>query len=374
VRLAGADATGHALAARLVAEEAQDVRAGGEQVRALGDDHRSARAEHRADFLQRVERERRVELVRSEEVRGGAAGLERLQLGAVLDAAGLVEQLAHGRAHRHQVDARMLDVARDAEVLEARLAVLALRLPPLSPTLDDHRHERQRLDRVHQRRLAVQAVYAGEGRLVARLAAVTLHALEQRRLLAEDVAAGGDEHVELEPAPRPLHVVAEQPGGAQGRELLAQDRLLGPVLVADEDPALLAAADEHPEQQALEHEVRLLGEHLAILEGPGLRLVGVADGVLGRRLLGRDELPLLAGRKARAAHAAQLRLLERGDYLLVLELARESPPQDAVVLVGRAVGVVVPALAGARRGRLGQRARAGVGDEAVGLLDVRGVV
>ena len=34
-----------------------------------------------------------------------------------------------------------------------------------------------------------------------------------------------------------------------------------------------------PEQQALEHQVRLLGEDLPVLEGARLGLVGVADGV-----------------------------------------------------------------------------------------------
>ncbi len=71
--------------------------------------------------------------------------------------------------------------------------------------------------------------------------------------------------------------------------------LLGAVLVADEDPALLRAGHQHREHHALEDEVRLLREDLAVLERSGLGLVGVADRVVRLGLLARDDLPLLAG-------------------------------------------------------------------------------
>ena len=61
VRLHRADAARHALAARLVAEEPQHVRRGGEQVRALGHHDQRAGAEHRAGLGERVEVERHVE-------------------------------------------------------------------------------------------------------------------------------------------------------------------------------------------------------------------------------------------------------------------------------------------------------------------------
>ena len=65
-----------------------------------------------------------------------------------------------------------------------------------APRVEDDRDRGERLDVVHQRRPAVEAVAAGERRLVARLAAVALHALQQRGLLAEDVAAGRGEDVD----------------------------------------------------------------------------------------------------------------------------------------------------------------------------------
>ena len=178
-------------------------------------------------------------------------------------------------------------------------AVDALVLPPLRAALLDDRDRGEGLDGVHQRRLAPQAADAGERRLVARLAAMALHALDQRRLLAEDVAARRGEDVDLELAARVKDVGAEQPGRAGAVKLGAHGVLLDAVLVADEHPALLGADREHPQQHPLDHEVGLLGEDLAILEGAGLGLVGVADHELRLGLLGGHQLPLGAGREAR---------------------------------------------------------------------------
>src|SRR5215207_850630 len=110
----------------------------------------------------------------------------------------------------------------------------------------------------------------------------------------------------------------------------------------DEHPALVAAGGEHPEYEALEDEVRLLGEDLPVLEGPGLGLVRVADRVLRRGLLLGDQLPLRAGREAGAAHAAQPGLLQLGDQLGGVELTGERRAQDAVVAGVDVVGVVRP--------------------------------
>ena len=120
--------------------------------------------------------------------------------------------------------------------------------------------------------------------------------------------------------------LVEQAQPAQPLELLAQHLLLRLVLVPDEDPAL--ARSRHasiPSTQPLEHEVRLLGEDLAVLEGAGLGLVGVADRVLRLGLLLRDQLPLRAGREAGAAHAAQPGLLELGDQLAPSRARRRAP-------------------------------------------------
>ena len=283
VGLAGADPARHALAARLVAEEAQHVRGRGEQVGALRHHHQRARPEHRPGLGQSGEVERHVELVGPEEVRRRAARLDRAQRPAAGDSPGQIQQLPGGGAHRHAVDAGPLDVAGDREELQAGVVADALLLPPAGAAAGDDRDVRERLHRVHQRRLAPQAVGAGERRLVPRLAAVPLHALDQRRLLAQDVAAGRGEHLDRQPPAGAARVGPGQPGGAQRLDLAADHLLLGAVLVPDEHPAFLRPDREHPEQHALQHQVRLLGQDLPVLEGPRLRLVGVADDVLRRR-------------------------------------------------------------------------------------------
>ena len=139
--------------------------------------------------------------------------------------AGQVEQFAGGGAHRHAVHAGALDVAGDGEELQPGVSSPflpgALRVPPGRAAQRDDRDVRERLDRVHQRRLAVQAVGAGERRLVPRLAAVPFHALDQRRLLAEDVAARRGEHLDVQPPARAARVRADQAGVAQALDLAA---------------------------------------------------------------------------------------------------------------------------------------------------------
>ena len=188
-----------------------------------------------------------------------------------------------GGAHRHAVDVGPLDVPGHGEELPAHRVADALVGPPLRAALHDHRHVGEGLHRVDQRRPAVQAVVAGERRLVARLAAVALHALQQRGLLAEDVAAGRDEHLDVQPPPAAAGVRPDHACRAQRVQLGAQHVLLGAVLVPDEHPALLGAHDGHAEQQPLQHQVRLGGQDLPVLERARLGLVGVADGVLDAR-------------------------------------------------------------------------------------------
>src|SRR5262249_60332708 len=104
-------------------------------------------------------------------------------------------QLAARGAGRPAVPPGPRDVAGDGEELQASVIAAPLGVPPGGTAGGDDRDVRERLDRVHQRRLAVQAVGAGERRLVPRLAAVPFHALDERGLLAEDVAARGGEHL-----------------------------------------------------------------------------------------------------------------------------------------------------------------------------------
>src|SRR2546428_13390316 len=64
--------------------------------------------------------------------------------------------------------------------------------------------------------------------------------------------------------------------------------------------------DEHP----LDERVRVALEQVAVLERPGLALVGVDDEVHGPRVVLRDERPLRPRREARTAEPAEVGLLD----------------------------------------------------------------
>ena len=201
VRLVGADAARHAFAAGLVAKEAQHVGCGGEQIGLVADHHHGSRAEHRAGIGEWLEVKRDVETVGR---RGSSTTRRRAGTPAARRPRAVRRRARSARApwcpsaRSRRRDSTMSP--ETAKNFSPTHAVDALVLPPLRAALQDDGDRGERLDGVHQRRLAPQPVDAGERRLVARLAAVALHALEQRRLLAEDVAARGDEDVDVEPA------------------------------------------------------------------------------------------------------------------------------------------------------------------------------
>jgi hypothetical protein len=83
------------------------------------------------------------------------------------------------------------------------------------------------------------------------------------------------------------------------------------VFVADVENALGGAGHEASEDHGFDHEMRQLGEDDAVLERARFALVGVTDDVLRRARFFADEVPLGAGRKPGAAHAAQAAVLQR---------------------------------------------------------------
>ena len=143
----------------------------------------------------------------------------------------LVDQLAQRVAVLDLVVARALDVAgerddpRAGRVLDAELRVLG------AAHLDDRRDGRDRLDVVDQRRRRVEPGHRRERRLRARLAALALQRLEQRRLLAADVGARAAVEDDRD--------VAEQAAVAQLLERRDEDLELVLVLAADVDEDVL---------------------------------------------------------------------------------------------------------------------------------------
>ena len=198
---------------------------------------------------------------------------------------------------------------------------------PLGAVLDDRRDGGDRLHVVDQRRRAVQAADRGERRTRARLAAVPLERLEQRRLLAADVRAGAamqdDGHV------------LEQPGRARLLERAPHDLEHVQVLAAQVDEDVLRLDPVGGDEAALDQPVGVLQHDLAVLERPRLGLVRVHAQV-GRlaRPLG-EEARLAAHGEARPAAAAQVRVHELLDDLRRLHapgLAQRLVAADRLVL------------------------------------------
>src|SRR3954463_9744597 len=305
-----------ALAAGLVAVELRRLqRDVDDRVRVVDHDDRAG-PEHRAGLGHRVEVVGEVEVFRLQH-RGARAARE-----PELDRAAL------GRAAREAVDdvarlhpeldlevARVRDVARDRHELRAGRALDAELGVLLAADLDDGRHGRERLDVVDERRPLVQALVGGERRLEARVPALALERVEQRRLLAADVRAGAAVDPELERVVGAEDAVAEVALGLRLRDRLLEPGGLQVVLTADVDERARGADDVRRDDHALDEHVRRLLHELAVLEGAGLGLVGVADEVLVHRALGQEGR-LLAHREAGATPAADPRAVELGEDVL----------------------------------------------------------
>ena len=184
----------------------------------------------------------------------------------------------------------------------------------------------ERLDVVDQRRPAEVALLRRERRAQARHPATALHRLEHRRLLAADVRAGADDDVDVEPA---------------CRDRLAQARARGRVLLAQVDVGLVHLAEAHRRDEPLEQQLRPELHHVAVLDRPGLALVGVDDhGPRGG--LAADRVPLAEGREAGTAHPGQPGRLEPRQHLVRRELGRVARVVRLREEAVRAVGDAAP--------------------------------
>mmetsp|Transcript_9730 Transcript_9730/g.39603 ORF Transcript_9730/g.39603 Transcript_9730/m.39603 type:complete len:528 (-) Transcript_9730:20-1603(-) len=303
-----------ALPARLVAVEVREAADGGDHVDRLVHDGDRRRAEARATRLQVVEvHERFGALVDGQHGHRRAAWDDGLEvLPAAADAAAvLVDELAHRDGHFFLDDDRVVDVARDGEQLGAGVVLAAERVEPARAAAQDRRRDGDGLDVGHRRRAAEDADVRRERRLEPRLALLALERLDERRLLAADVRPRAAVQVDVVVVARPARVLAEQARRVGLVDRLVEDDGLVEVLAADVDVARARAHREPREQRALDELVRVLAHDLAVLARPGLRLVGV-DHQKRRppvRRLGHER-PLEPRRKARAAAAAQPRVLD----------------------------------------------------------------
>ena len=205
-----------------------------------------------------------------------------------------------------------------------------------APLAQQPRQVGERLDVVDDRRLAVQADGGREERrLQARHATVALEALDERRLLADDVRAGAPRHDDVDGEVGAEDVPADVAGGV-GLVERGRHPLLGVGhLAADVQEALRQADRVAGDEAALDQLVGIELHEEAVLVRTRLALVAVDDEVARPHPLGRQP-PLDAGGEAGAATAEDG---GRAD-LLVDRLRRpaERGPQTLVAVGGEVAG------------------------------------
>src|SRR5437588_1881408 len=306
-------AAGHALAAGLVVVEVDQAPGDVDEAGGLVHEHHRAGAERGARLHHRVHVEGEVEVLGEEHLHRAAAGLERLERPPLPHpAAVLLEELANRPAELHLVAAGMLDVPGAAPHPGAAAALGADRLEPLPTAGDDVGQVAEGLDVVHHRRLAVEALDRGEGRLEPRLAAPALEGVDERGLLAADVGAGAavDDDVATEVGAE--DALADIALGARLLDAALEQQPLVVILPADVEEGVLHLERIGGDEDPLDQLMGVLVDEVAVLEAAGLGLVGVDAEVAGEHVAG-EERPLRPGGEAgpsAAPQPAELHLLD----------------------------------------------------------------
>ena len=201
----------------------------------------------------------------------------------------------------------------------------------------------RRADVVDDGRRVVEAVGGWERRLEARLAALALQRVEQRRLLAADVGAGaavhGDFAVEAGAEDVPAQVPARVRFAHCGEH--PPDRVHG--LAADVDERVFGADRVAGDDDALDHRVRVVHHQRQIAAGARLALVGVDHDVvrLRRRFCGMKPHFMPVGKPA-PPRPRRLESLHSVDELI--GVLREGALRSAGVAVQRLVVGDLPRL------------------------------
>src|SRR5262249_52588103 len=150
--------------------------------------------------------------------------------------------------------------------------------------------------------------------LVPRFGALSLHRLEERGLLPADVAAGADEDLDVEGAIGPEHTRPHDSLLSRVDKGAFEGLPATLVLVPQIDVALPGAGDQAGDDHPLDHEVGSPLHDESVLDRPGLTLISVTDHVLRLPRGVADESPLVTGREASAAEAAEAARFERRQY------------------------------------------------------------
>src|SRR5262249_7930210 len=174
---------------------------------------------------------------------------------------------------RRLVEARTRDLAAHAKEFRARRALGADATVRGTALAQERRHVHQGLDVVHDGRPAEEPDLHRKRRLVARLAALALDRVEQRRLLAAGVGAGAPTDLAVQREARAHDVSAQEAGGARGGNRAGHALGRQRVLTAQIEVAALAPRRVARDGHALDQRERILLHQETILERPGLGLV-----------------------------------------------------------------------------------------------------
>jgi len=147
--------------------------------------HQAARAHHAAQELQAFVVDGRVHPVGRDASPRWTSGLRSLDGRAIgRPTANVIQNLAHGDAHRHFDETGVLDLAREREDLRTCIPLRADAAEPRHPLGHDQRYVGEGFDVVHAGRVSVEAMLGRIGRLVAGHAALAFDAGDHRRLFA----------------------------------------------------------------------------------------------------------------------------------------------------------------------------------------------
>src|SRR5581483_11816232 len=167
---------------------------------------------------------------------------------------------------------------------------------------------------VDQRGATEQPGLDREGRLVAGFAPVALDGVEDGRLLAADVGAGPAADLDVEGEAEAHHVRSQEaplPGGVDGR---AQGAERPGVLAPQVEVAVFGAGGVAGDGHGLDHGVGVALHQHPVLERAGLRLVGVADQLVGPDRLAGHRRPLPPGWERRPTPADEPRVAHLPDH------------------------------------------------------------
>ena len=312
-----ADTAGGALSAGLVNGKVKEELGYIDHAVAVVHDDKSARTHHAADGGEVVVVYLGVHEARGDASAGGSAGLSRLELSAVGDAAAdVLDNFAQGRAHGDLNEAGVLDVAAECKDLGALGALSAHGGEALRAVQDYLRDVCKCLNVVLGSGLSEKTLFRRERRSRTGLAAVALDGGHERGLLAADECACTESYMKVEVEAAVEDVLAEQSELTRFVYCYLKSLDRYRVLRADIDIALGRAGGVAAYRHSFNDAVRVALEHGAIHECARVALVGVADDIFLIRLILAGEAPFQTRRESAAASAAQTGILDYLDDLV----------------------------------------------------------